>query len=268
MKKFNHLKTLILAGILTTGTLLLPMTEAFAATYTVQSGDSLYKISKLFNTSTTNLLNDNNLNNNTIYPGQTLYVSSKTHTVENEESLYLISKKYGITIDNLRKANNLWTDTIYPGQVLNIPGATSTTTTTSSSNTTTSSNSSSSSINYTESDVDLLARLITAEAEGEPYNGKLAVGAVVLNRVKSDLFPNSISSVIYQTVDGYYQFTPVLNGYINNAATADSVKAAYEVLNGTDPTNGALFFYDYTVTNQWLLSKQVATTIANLTFAY
>jgi spore germination cell wall hydrolase CwlJ-like protein len=261
MKKFNHLKTLILAGILTTGTLLLPMTEAFAATYTVQSGDSLYKISKLFDTSTTNLLNDNNLNNNTIYSGQTLYVSSKTHTVENGESLYLISKKYGITIDNLRKANNLWTDNIYPGQVLNIPGATSTT---SSSNTTTSSNS----ISYTESDVDLLARLITAEAEGEPYNGKLAVGAVVLNRVESDLFPNSISSVIYQTVDGYYQFTPVLNGYINKTATADSVKAAYEVLNGTDPTNGALFFYDYTVTNQWLLSKQVATTIANLTFAY
>lgn len=262
MKKFNYLKTLILAGVLTTGTLLFPITEAFAATYTVQAGDSLYKISKLFGTSTSNILNDNKLNNSTIYPGQTLYVSSKTYTVGNGDSLYLISKKYGITLDNLRKANNLWTNSIYPGQVLNIPGTTTTTTTT------TSSNSPSSSINYTQSDVDLLARLITAEAEGEPYNGKLAVGAVVLNRVKSNLFPNSISSVIYQTVNGYYQFTPVLNGYINKPATADSVKAAYEILNGTDPTNGALFFYDYTVTNQWLLSKPVATTIANLTFAY
>lgn len=252
MIKFKIVKTILMASVLTIGLSLFSTNAVFAATYKIQPGDSLYKIGVLFNTSTNNLINDNNLSNSTIYPGQSLYVSCKTYKVQSGDSLYSISKKYGISLNNMRKTNNIWNNYIYPGQVLNIPGT----------------KAPSDVINYSQSDVDLLARLITAEAEGEPYAGKVAVGAVVINRAQSTLFPNSISSVIYQNINGYYQFTPVLNGHIYKPATADSIKAANEVLSGQDPTNGALFFYDNTVTNQWLLSKPVAISINNLTFAY
>lgn len=252
MIKSKNLRSIVFGAVLGIGIAGLQSSNALAASYTIQSGDSLYKIATLFNTSTTNLINDNKLASTNIYPGQVLYVSSSTYTVKSGDSLYLISKKYGITLLNLRKANNLWNDYIYCGQVLNIPGTVKPI----------------SSVSYSNSDVDLLARLINAEAEGEPYNAKVAVGAVVLNRVKSSLFPNSISSVIYQTINGYYQFTPVLNGEINKPATSESVQAAYAALNGQDPTNGAMFFYDNTVTNKWLLAKPVSITIDKLIFAY
>lgn len=252
MIKFKSLKTILLASTLTIGISIFSSNDVFAAAYKIQPGDSLYKIGVLFNTTTTNLINDNNLSSTTIYSGQALYVSCETYKVQSGDSLYLIAKKYGVTINNLRKANNIWNNNIYPGQTMNIPGV----------------KASSGVISYSQSDVDLLARLITAEAEGEPYAGKLAVGAIVVNRVQSSSFPNSISSVVYQTINGYYQFTPVLNGHIYKPASADSVKAAYEAISGQDPTNGALFFYDSTATNQWLLSKPVAIKIDNLTFAY
>jgi len=116
--------------------------------------------------------------------------------------------------------------------------------------------------------VDLLARLITAEAQGEQYDAKVAVGAVIMNRVESDLFENSIRGVIYQKINGYYQFTPVLNGWINNPANADCIKAAKEALSGIDPTNGALFFFDKTTTNKWLLSRPVSIKIDSMIYTY
>ncbi len=100
-----------------------------------------------------------------------------------------------------------------------------------------------SAINYTASDLNLLARLITAEAGGESYNAQVAVGAVVVNRVRSGSFPNSISAVINEKSYGIYQFTPVVNGNINRTASANAVRAANAALSGTDPTNNALFFY-------------------------
>ena len=123
-------------------------------------------------------------------------------------------------------------------------------------------------ISYSNSDVNLLARLITAEAGGESYDGMLSVGAVVVNRVQSSQWPNNISGVINQVSNGYYQFTPVMNGMINKAPSNAATKAAYEALKGTDPTNGALYFFESTVTNKWLTSKKVATIIGKLTFAY
>lgn len=117
-------------------------------------------------------------------------------------------------------------------------------------------------------DLDLLARLIMAEAQGESYDAKVAVGAVVMNRVKSGSFPNSISGVIYQKINGYYQFTPVVNGWINKPANSESINAAKAALSGTDPTKGALFYYDNKTTNPWMLSKPVSVTIGNMIFAY
>jgi hypothetical protein len=120
----------------------------------------------------------------------------------------------------------------------------------------------------TEDELDLLARLITAEAQGEPYDTKVAVGAVVMNRVKSGEFPNTIKEVIYQNIDGYYQFTPVVNGWIDKPAHSDCLQAAKEAIGGKDPTNGALFFYSNRSTNPWLLAKPIAFKSGNMNFAY
>jgi len=123
-----------------------------------------------------------------------------------------------------------------------------------------------SAIKYTASDLNLLARLITAEAGGESYNAQVAVGAVVVNRVKSSSFPNSISAVINQKTNGSYEFTPVLNGNINRTAQANAVKAANEALSGNDPTNNALFFYSGSAPTALTSPQPISIKIDNLTF--
>jgi spore germination cell wall hydrolase CwlJ-like protein len=217
----------------------------------------LYKISKLFNTTTTNIINDNNLSSTNISPGKVLYVSCKTYIVQAGDSLYLIAKKYGIDLYTIRRANNIWNDNITPGQVLDIPIQYTSPNPTESKT-----------IIYSSSDVDLLARLITSEAQGEPYSAMVAVGAVVINRVQSGSFANSINGVIYEKINGYYQFTPVLNGWINKPATSEAIKAANAALAGSDPTNGALFYFDNSTTNSWLWSKQISIIIDKLIFSY
>ncbi|KEI12449.1 peptidoglycan-binding protein [Clostridium novyi B str. ATCC 27606] len=245
---------------------LLMAQPAFAATYTVVPNDSLYKISEIFNTSVNSLKSDNKLSGDIIYPGQAINVPAKVHSVIYGESLYLISKKYGISLESLRYANNKWDDLIYPNDKLLIPCTTSNSTTNYISSGQAKSNKSV--IPYTQSDLEVLSRLVHAEAGGESYRTKVCVASVVINRVKSNQFPNSIKNVIYQVSDGHYQFTPVLNGMINKAATDDDKKAALEALNGNDPTKGALYFFDNTITNQWLLSKPVALHSDKMTFAY
>jgi spore germination cell wall hydrolase CwlJ-like protein len=119
-----------------------------------------------------------------------------------------------------------------------------------------------------EHDLDLLARLITAEAQGEPYEAQVAVGAVVMNRVESGLWAATIADVIYQNINGYYQFTPVVNGWIDKPAEPESIKAAEAAMSGTDPTNGAQFYYDDQSTNTWILSKTVSIQIGHMIYAY
>lgn len=198
-------------------------------------------------------MKNNGLSNDTIYSGQVLDVPTNTYKVISGDSLYFIAKKYNITLDKLRSANDITGDTIYPGDVLKIP---------------TNSASDPGAISYSNSDVRLLARLITAEAGGENYNAMLCVGTVVVNRVQSSQFPNNISAVINEKRAGYYQFTPVMNGMIEKVASQTATNAAYESLKGIDPTNGALYFFDDTVTNKWLTSKTVAASVGKLTFAY
>jgi len=119
-----------------------------------------------------------------------------------------------------------------------------------------------------ESDLDLLARLITAEAQGEPYEAQVAVGAVVMNRVKSSDWPNTVKGVIYQEIGGYYQFTPVVNGWIDKPAEPECIKAAKEAMSGADPTRGSQFYYDDKVTNQWILAKTVSVQFGHMIFAF
>ena len=181
-----------------------------------------------------------------------------TYTVKSGDCLSVIALNYGESLDNLRKANNIWNDFIFPGQVLKVPVADSST----------AAQAKPTPIKYTASDLDMLARLITAEAQGETYNAQVAVGAVVVNRVKHELFPNSISAVINQKTNGNYEFTPVLNGNINKPATESAAKAAYEALSGIDPTNNALFFYNGTTPKALTSPQPVSIVIGNLTFVY
>ncbi|MFT5875504.1 MAG: N-acetylmuramoyl-L-alanine amidase [Clostridium sp.] len=204
-------------------------------------------------------MKNNGLSNDSIYSGQVLDVPTNTYKVISGDSLYFIAKKYNITLAKLRSANNKIDDIIYPGDVFKIP-------TNSGSGQTIASDPGVAS--YSNSDVRLLARLITAEAGGETYNAMLSVGAVVVNRVQSSQFPSNISAVINEKSAGYYQFTPVMNGMIKKVASQTATNAAYESLKGIDPTNGALYFYDDTVTNKWLTSKTVAASLGKLTFAY
>lgn len=121
-------------------------------------------------------------------------------------------------------------------------------------------------------EIDLLARIIHAEARGEPYEGKIAVGAVVINRIKSPLFPNHLQEVI----DSKNQFEPVSDGSIFNRPNRESRQAAFEALRGEDPSLGALYFYNRDLVIQrgthhiitWFDDNTTITTIiGNHTFA-
>ncbi len=110
------------------------------------------------------------------------------------------------------------------------------------------------------SDIQLLARAINGEARGESYEGQVAVGAVILNRVKHPDFPNTIAGVIYQSG----AFTAVSDGQINNPIDENSTvyKAARDAMNGWDPTNGCVYYFNpNTATNKWIWSKTIVKTI-------
>ena len=110
------------------------------------------------------------------------------------------------------------------------------------------------------SNVQLLARAINGEARGEPYEGQVAVGAVIMNRDKSSKFPNTIAGVIYQKG----AFTAVSDGQINVPIAQGStvLKAAQDALNGWDPTGGAIYYFNpNTATSKWIWSRQIIKTI-------
>ena len=122
---------------------------------------------------------------------------------------------------------------------------------------------SSSGSSQSSSDLYLLAKCVYAEARGEPYTGQVAVAAVILNRVKSPSFPNTISGVIYQP----YAFTAVSDGQINLTPNSTAYKAAQDALNGWDPTYGCLYYYNpATATSSWIWSRQTVVTIGNHVF--
>ena len=117
---------------------------------------------------------------------------------------------------------------------------------------------------YNESEIYTLARLVHAEARGEPYVGKVAVAAVVLNRVRSASFPNTISGVIYQAG----AFDCVGDGQINLSPDSDSLRAARDAMNGWDPTGGCVYYYNpATSTSAWIWSREVRLSIGAHSFA-
>ncbi len=151
-----------------------------------------------------------------------------------------------------QRKNGLTADGIAGPATLNAMGITS------------SSNSSTGGSNSTNTNnVNLLARLVYGEARGEPYTGQVAVAAVVLNRVKSSSFPNTISGVIYQSG----AFDVVSDGQINLSPNSTAKKAAQDAINGWDPSYGAIYYFNpSTTTNKWIWSRPMTVTIGNHRF--
>ena len=116
-----------------------------------------------------------------------------------------------------------------------------------------------------DDDFTLLCRMISAEARGEPYTGQVAVGAVILNRVRHPSFPNTVAGVLFQPG----AFSPVADGQFYRVTITDSARrAAQDALNGWDPTGGAIYFYNPAKsTSKWIFSRPVVLTIGEHVFA-
>lgn len=175
-----------------------------------------------------------------------------TYTVKSGDYLYKIAKNNNTTVDSIMKSNRLKNTTIRVGQKLTIPTKKVSSTKTTKVN------------SYSMSEIDLMAKLVRAEAGGEPQKGKVAVAAVVINRTQSKSFPKTVSGVIYQK----NAFSPVRSGSINKPADSNSRKAAIEAAKGSDPTKNAVFFYNPKHTkDRWIKSRPITTKIGNHNFA-
>lgn len=233
---------------------------ACAATHVVSPGESLYKIGLRYGVSAQRIMDINGLKSSNINPGQKLYIEDKIkYKVVPGDSLYKIARKFGLTTEQLMSENGLSGSDIYPGQLLTVVNK---------ANKTVQPAVSRGNGNITRNDFDLLARIISAEADSESYETKVAVGAVVLNRTRSGLFPDTIPGVVYQVDNGRYQFEPVLNGWIKQPASTSAQKAAKDALNGWDPTNGALYFFESWVPNKFLQARPVSRVMDSFTFSY
>jgi N-acetylmuramoyl-L-alanine amidase len=162
---------------------------------------------------------------------------------QTEARVRLFQKEHGLTADGIAGRNTIRELKRLTGQTVTVGGT---------------------AIGYKSSDINLLARLVSAEAKGEPYRGQIAVAAVVLNRVKSSSFPNSIPDVIYQPG----AFSPVANGEIWKDPVSSAINAVNEALSGTDPAYGALVFFNPAkTTNKYIWSRPQIIQIGNHIFA-
>lgn len=175
-------------------------------------------------------------------------------TVKSGDSLWEYQQQYNVPYQNIMSANNLKSDLILVGQNLTIPeGQLEKAEVQEPTNS-----------GISNSEIDVLASLVRAEALGESMSGKIAVAAVVLNRVDSPEFPDTINGVIFE----HNQFSPVANGSINQAADRDSYEAAKAAINGADPSNGAVYFYNpATASDHWIRTRPVTAVIDNHKFA-
>lgn len=260
LQEANHLST----NYVTTGQRL--TIPAPYRSHQVQNGESLYLISQKYGVTVEAIQQVNQLSGTSIGVGQTLKIpllregtsqaDSKTHIIRSGEPLYLIAKRYGISIKALLEANHLcYASAIFPGQRLIIPDPTS------------DSGSFVPRFNLSQSDLDLLARLVSAESAGEPFQGQVAVAATILNRLEDPRYPNTIPGIIYQVDNGSYQYSPVLDGRISLPASPSAYQAVEKAIRGADPSNGANGFYNPTkTTNQWVRSQPVTATIGGHVF--
>lgn len=223
--------------------------------YTVKKGDTLWAIAQRYHLDLASLKRLNNLDTHLIYPGQVLKLpvpdqisapQGRIYIVRRGDTLWQIARRYRTTVEAIKEYNRLSHNLIYPGQRLRLPPPLP-------------------KEDSAEQDLYWLARVISAEAKGEPLLGQIAVGAVVLNRVKSPRFPNTVKEVIFQPG----QFTVVQDGSIYEPPVPSAYVAARLALRGCDPTNGSLYFYNPRLTSRsnWIRSRPVVKSIGRHLFA-
>lgn len=177
------------------------------------------------------------------------------YVIKEGDTLSKIAQECKVPLNKLREINEQQSDLIYPGEILVISDEEKDLSTFLPST-------------ISPEDFRLLAKIIYAEARGESFLGQVAVGAVVLNRVKCNMFPDTIPEVIRQKNSYTYQFSPVGDGTINLEPDGTAYQAALEALRGSDPTNGATFFYNPEIaTDRWIRTLPVITRIGYHNFA-
>lgn len=224
-KRFRHL-CLALAALIAAGTLLAALIPA-AEAVTYKKGSSGTVVSQI----------QTKLKNWGYYDGDVdgMYGSAT------ERAVRAFQRKNGLTADGKVGAQTL--------EALGLPAD--------------SGGNSGGSGGMTGAQVDLLARLISAEARGEPYSGQVAVGAVVLNRIRHPSFPNTLSGVIYQSG----AFTCITDGQFNEPVAESAYRAARDALNGVDPSGGAIYYFNpSTATSAWIWSRPLITVIGKHRF--
>lgn len=189
--------------------------------YTVRPGDTLYLISRAYGLTPEILMEANDLKSTIIWPDQILTIPViSRYVVKPGDSLYYIALATGTTVQSLISLNHLNSITIYPRQVLLVPRYTPR------------GSSTASRAGLSTREIYLLAQLIHAEACGEPFEGQVAVGAVVLNRSFDPLFPKTIADIIFEYWNGIPQFEPVTNGRIHLPPDNSALRAAYAAISG------------------------------------
>jgi len=205
--------------------------------------------------------------------------AATNYKVVKGDSLWKLGKRYSVTIDDIKKINNRQGDMIYIGETLAIPSKTKVLAAeTTEPSTAAPANTAkpeakpaeqeTPAVSISASEKDLLARLVEAEAKGESYEGKVGVATVVLNRVDSPKFPDTVTGVIKQVVGKAYAFSPVQNGSINKPASENSKKAVEQALTRKDRLDDSIYFYNpKTATDNWIRSRAVIKTIDHHVFA-
>ena len=248
--KIKHIIPLSAAAI----TFICSQSTAEASTiHTVKKNDTLWGISKQYGVSIQSIKQANHkgndqTNSNKITVRQNVKPANISdqiiYQVQSGDSLETIAKRYNVTVQSIKQINNTVGNKLYTGQHLKINSSIS------------------------EKEKDLMARLVTAEAGGESYKGKVAVAKVILNRVNANGFPNKITGVIYEPIKYGYAFTPVTDGRINHPASPEAKMAVEEAISTNGIHSDWVYFYNpKTSTDKWITTRQTVAVIGNHVFA-
>ena len=196
------------------------------------------------------------------------------------DTLWEMGQPYGVTVDNIKEENDLSNDLILIDEILQLPAPLTAVLPLSTSmlekadqpiepkEEIKEEETAEPAITLSNEEKDLFARLVEAEAKGESYEGKVAVATVVLNRLESPEFPDTVTNVINEVVGSAYAFSPVQNGEINKPASDESKRAVDEALTRNDRLQDCIYFYNPEIaTDTWILTREVVTTIGNHVFA-
>ncbi|WP_163247486.1 cell wall hydrolase [Bacillus tropicus] len=260
--KIKHIIPISAAAI----TFVCSQSTAEASTiHTVKKNDTLWGISKQYGVSIQSIKQANHKGNDQTFIGEQLHIPGSVNSneitvrqnakpaniseqiiyqVQPGDSLEAIAKRYNVTVQSIKQINNTVGNKLYTGQHIKINSSIS------------------------EKEKDLMARLVTAEAGGESYKGKVAVAKVILNRANANGFPNTITDVIYEPIKNGYAFTPVTDGRINQPATQEAKMAVEEALTSKGINSDWLYFYNpKTSTDKWITTRQTVAVIGNHVFA-